>query len=89
MARQDQIEKGYKKVKKAIQKMKESHSPDYTSELVKITNKLTMEVKCERNEFAVREEDIGEACCFEVYAIKDGEDVDCASYHGNFDEDIK
>lgn len=89
MARQDKIEKGYRKVKKAIQKMKESRSPNYTSELVKITDKLTLEVKCERVEFAAREEDIGTAYGFEVYAIKDGKDIDCASDHGNLDEDIK
>ena len=89
MGRQDQIEKGYRKVKKVIQKMKESHSLDYTSERVKITNKLTMEVKCVRSEFEVRKEDIGTAYGFEVYAIKDGKDIDCASDHGNFDEDIR
>ena len=89
MKREERIEKGYRKVKKVIKKMQKSHSLNYTCELVKISNKLTFEVKCQRKEFEVHEEDIGSAYGFEIYAIKEGRDIDCVTDHGNFDEDIK
>lgn len=82
MDREELVEIGYIKTKKVIDKMMASHSMNCTERRVKISYKLTLEIKCQRA-------DSGSAYGFEIYAITKGEAIDCCSDHNSIDEDIK
>lgn len=82
MNREELIEDGYKKAKKVIEKMIASHSSTCTERKVKISHKLTLEIKCQRA-------DSSSAYGFEIYAIVKGKAIDCCSDHNSIDEDIK
>ena len=88
MARQDRVEKGYKKAKKVIDRMLGTKKINDVKELVKITDKLTLEILCERAEYG---DDRGAAYGVEVYAIKNGQAVDVATMtiNNNLEQDIK
>lgn len=80
MDREKLVESGYEKTKKVVDKMIESHN--CTEKKVKISYKLTLEIKCQRTES-------GGAYGFEIYAIVNGKSVDCCSDHNSIDRDIK
>lgn len=88
MAREERIEKGYRKAKKVIDRMLSTKNIEDVKELVKITDKLTLEINCERAEHG---DDRGAVYGLEVYAIKDGQAVDVATMTVNNDieQDIK
>lgn len=86
----EKIEQGYLKAKNAIEKMKKSRLLNYVSQKVKISHKLTLEIRCERlQEGECHPDYVGTACCFEVLALVNGEEVDSCTDHWSIDEDIK
>lgn len=89
MERQERIEKGYAKTKKAFEKMIASRNMKYTKQRVKVSHNLTLEIQCERDDGSVYKSNKGKSGCFQIYAIKNGEAVDCCTDHGNIDSDIK
>ena len=70
--------------KRTIEKVKEivtrmyHGSEDDVKETIKVSDKLSLEVNCIRGD---EDSDYpGEALAFEVYAVKNGVDEDCASF---------
>ena len=88
MTRQNRIENGYKKAKKVIDRMLASKSLEDVKELVKINDKLALEINCERAEYGG---DRGGVYGLEVYAIKNGQAVDVATMtiNNDIEQDIK
>ena len=76
MSREISIEKALAKVRKAYDKMEASRDVDWTSETVKINKRLSILIECIRTEYG---ENKGRAGCYQFYAIKDGEPIDCCS----------
>lgn len=86
----EKIKRGHEKTRKALDKLIASRSLNYTKERVKISSRLTLEVKCQRFQPGECHPDsIGKAYCFEVYAIVNGEAVDSCTDHWSIDDDIK
>lgn len=68
------------KVLRAIDKMEESRDVDYTEQIVKISDRLTIRIECTR-EANPNDNEYGMAFFFELYAIVKGEEVDCVTLH--------
>lgn len=78
--REDVIQKGLIKARKVFDKMNESRDMDYTTDTARITKNLSIKFECQRNDEA-HDNYRGHAMCFEIYAIKNGEEVDCCTLH--------
>lgn len=76
--REDVIQRGLVKARKIFDKMNASRDMEYLTDTVRINNRLTLKFECQRNEADYCR---GRACCFEIYAVKDGEEVDCCTLH--------
>lgn len=63
MTREEVVEKGYEKAKKVVDRMLDGHGEN-EQEFVKITRALTLEI------------DIVNGCEIQIYAIRDGADMD-------------
>ena len=80
MTREEKIEKGIEKTLAVVQKMRSS-----TVRKVRITNSLSLEVNC------VRYENDGSPIIFQIYAVKNGKDIDCETIeiYRDFKEPIR
>lgn len=77
MNRETVISKGCLKAKQAIAKLEKSRDIDYTEERVKITNSLELEIVCIRDDAG----QTGMPLEYEIYALKDGNAVDCCTVY--------
>lgn len=88
--RKEQVKKEVKRALEVVEKMKKSTDMDYILECVVVSENLTLEINCIRNDY---EDSVcyGEAMYFEVYAL-DGNNtaVDCMtiSMYRNLEEDL-
>ena len=89
MNRQERIEKGFEKTVTRLNKMQKSRNMNYVKDRVKISDKLTLKIECCRNETDVYKDSIGSPYGFQVYAVVNGDEVDCTSDHGYIERDIK
>lgn len=76
--RDDVIQKGLIKAGKVFKRMIKSRDINYTEHTVKITKNLMIKFECIRCEMGSSR---GEPIGFEIYAIKDGKEVDCCTLH--------
>lgn len=81
------VENGFEKVKRAIEKMKNSRSFDDMKRTVRISKKLSIGIECLRAENGMPDH-IGFPYSFDLYAIRDGEEIDSITDIQNEDEDI-
>lgn len=88
MKREEKIENGFKKTMTRLDKMQKSRRVTYVNDKVKISDKLALLLECERNEVAELG-DVGRPYGFQVYAIVNGDEVDCCSDHGKIEDDIR
>lgn len=86
--REEIVESSLQKVMKIINDMKCSNSFDDVVREIKITNKLSLKVECERSDVV---EVMGTALFFEIYAVKNNKEVDCASVetYGDIEGEVK
>ena len=77
--REDIIKRGLAKAFKAYRKLNESRDLEYIKELVRITNRLKLEINCIRVIPEEAEDFTGSPISYEVYAIKDGTEIDCVT----------
>lgn len=81
------IENGFGKVKRAIERLKKSRSFDDMSKKVRINDKLSILIEVARVEddnFG----DIGKVYAIDLYAVKNGSEIDAISNIVNEDDDI-
>ena len=76
--REQTIQRGLKKVMKIIDRMENTNSVDDIQEIVKVTNKLLLEVNCHRDD-EKGSSNYGMPYMYEIYAIKENKSVDCAT----------
>lgn len=77
--REDVIQKGLIKARKVFDRMNESRDMDYTTDTARITKNLSIKFECVRYEVSGKSK--GTPISFEIYAIKDGKEVDCCTLH--------
>lgn len=82
--REDVIQRGLVKARKIFDKMNSSRDMEYLMDTVRITKRLTLKFECQRSD-EYDDDYRGKACCFEIYAVKDGEEVDCCTLHYSLD----
>lgn len=81
------IENGFGKVKRAIERLKKSRSFDDMSKKVRINDKLSILIEVSRvedDDFG----DIGKVYAVDLYAVKNGSEIDAISNIVNEDDDI-
>lgn len=98
--RNDIIANGIKKVTKVIDKINNNVYSDDVKKVVKITDRLSLEINgivndmedlIEENGETFENDFYGKVMYFEIYAIKDGKEVDCMTidYSRNLESDIE
>lgn len=80
--RDDVIQKGLIKSRKVFEKLNASSDMEYTTDIARITKRLTLKFECVRCEVGNSR---GEPISFEIYAVKDGKEVDCCTLHYSLD----
>lgn len=85
MTREEMIKKNIEKTLTVVQKMRSSNDISDTARKVRITNSLSLEVNC------VRYENDGSPIIFQIYAVKNGKDIDCETIeiYRDFKEPIR
>lgn len=78
--REDIIQKGLIKARKVFDRMIGSRDMEYTADTAQITKSLSIKFECQRND-TEHPDYRGDAICFEIYAVKDGKEVDCCTLH--------
>ena len=78
MKREDNIKKACIKVREAFDKMNASKDMDCLVEEVQINKRLVIQIECGRIEHG---EDRGLPIGFQLFAIKDGKEVDCCTVY--------
>ena len=89
LTREEQIENGFKKTVERLHKMQKSRRVSYVKDKVRINEKLVLLIECIRNEVDCILGYKGVPYCFQVYAIVNGNEVDCTSDHGYIEKDIR
>lgn len=82
------IENGFGKVKRAIEKLRKSRSFDHMTKRVNISKKLDIIIEVFRVEEDAFGGDIGRVYAVDLYAVRDGNEIDAISNITNEDEDI-
>lgn len=77
--REEIIKRGLENVLKAYRKLNESRDLEYTKEIIKITKRLSLELECIRTIPDMDEDFNGTPISYEVYAVKDGTEIDCVT----------
>lgn len=83
------VENGFGKVKRAIERLRKSRSFDDMSKTVRISKKLSILIECLRVEKGEGiEADIGKVYAIDLYAVRNGDEIDAISNITNEDDDI-
>ena len=82
------IENGFGKVKRAIEKLRKSRSFDDMTKRVNISKKLDILIEVFRVEEDTFGDEIGRVSAVDLYAVRNGDEIDAISNITNEDEDI-
>ena len=78
--REDVIQKGFSKARKVFDKLNASRDMEYIKDTAKITKRLSLQFECIRADVGT-EDYIGTPVSFEIYAVKDGKEIDCCTLY--------